>query len=149
MWKNFSWEKCSWFSTIHEIFLTSNYFRTMVLSLSMLVLNSRDQQGKLCIAFLKCGLNKELYNMEFATNTSHESTGVNLLTLQIYSNNLNMLRNWSCQLLTTRVLSYCLTKTIDQLPKPLGLWHPFFLRLELIFIRTNISIFCAVNFHLH
>ena len=44
-------------------------------------------------------------------------------------------------------MSACLTTIIVQLPKPLGLWHSFLPSCtKLIFIRTNISFFCGINF---
>ena len=56
---------------------------------------------------------------------------------------------------SARILSYCLTTTVNLLPKPLYLWHLFFPRSKFILASINLSsysqltIFHGINFCLH
>ena len=59
------------------------------ISLSTLVLNSTDQQGKLWSP-QKCSHSKQPYNIVIVPNTRHKSM---FSTLPAYSNSLNILHN--------------------------------------------------------
>ena len=103
----------------------------------------KENQG-----FLKTCLNKQPYNIGFPSNTGHKSIGMKLLALQIHSSSLNIevvnyLKNCKLQVFH---LIHCLITTIDLLPKPLGLWPPFFPWTKFITVCTNLSCFHGIYF---
>ena len=132
-----------------------------IISLSMIVLNSRDWQG---IYGFPC-LRKQTYNnisfkywpciywYEVINTINPSKQPKHALELKLPNLKDVNCKNFIClsAYLPACLPAYqsaCLTTTVDLPPKLLGVWPPFFPSTKFITICTNLSCFHGVYFHL-